>query len=72
MARRSKRIFLTFFFFVFSLISVRISYSQDKPDIKIPDGPFAQSWDSLVNFKVPDWYLDGKFGIFIHSPKISG
>ena len=29
-------------------------------------GPFKPSWESLEGFKVPDWYLDGKFGIFIH------
>jgi len=29
-------------------------------------GPFSESWDSLANFKTPEWYLDGKFGIFIH------
>ena len=29
-------------------------------------GPFLSSWDSLGAFRVPDWYIDGKFGIFIH------
>jgi alpha-L-fucosidase len=29
-------------------------------------GPFAPNWDSLAKFKVPDWYQDAKFGIFIH------
>jgi len=29
-------------------------------------GPFRPDWDSLKNYKVPDWYKDGKFGIFIH------
>src|SRR5262249_51445360 len=29
-------------------------------------GPFQPSWDSLEKYKVPEWYLDGKFGIFIH------
>ena len=32
----------------------------------IKQGPFQPSWDSLTNYKVPEWYLDGKFGIFIH------
>ncbi len=27
---------------------------------------FEATWESLVNQTVPDWYLDGKFGIFIH------
>lgn len=31
-----------------------------------PPGPFTPSWDSLENWQVPDWYLDAKFGIFIH------
>ena len=29
-------------------------------------GPFKPAWESLEGFKVPEWYLDGKFGIFIH------
>jgi alpha-L-fucosidase len=29
-------------------------------------GPFAPSWSSLEKFQVPQWYVDGKFGIFIH------
>lgn len=31
-----------------------------------PDGPYRPEWPSLENWQVPDWYLDGKFGIFIH------
>ena len=30
------------------------------------DGPFQPTWDSLAKYKVPDWYQDAKFGIFIH------
>jgi alpha-L-fucosidase len=40
--------------------------AQPKPNLKIPTGPFQASWDSLSAYQVPDWYLDGKFGIFIH------
>lgn len=29
-------------------------------------GPFAPNWSSLEKFKAPAWYVDGKFGIFIH------
>jgi alpha-L-fucosidase len=29
-------------------------------------GPFQPNWDSLANFKTPEWYHDAKFGIFIH------
>lgn len=30
------------------------------------DGPFTASWDSLTSYEAPSWYVDGKFGIFIH------
>jgi alpha-L-fucosidase len=29
-------------------------------------GPFRPEWESLRTVPVPEWYLDGKFGIFIH------
>jgi alpha-L-fucosidase len=33
---------------------------------KTKQGPFQANWDSLKNYLVPTWYLDAKFGIFIH------
>lgn len=30
------------------------------------EGPFQPNWESLEKYKVPDWYQDAKFGIFIH------
>ena len=32
----------------------------------IQSGPFSAEWGSLVQTRVPRWYEDGKFGIFIH------
>jgi alpha-L-fucosidase len=29
-------------------------------------GPFAPNWDSLGAYRVPEWFRDAKFGIFIH------
>ncbi len=29
-------------------------------------GPFRPDWEALQTYKVPDWYKDAKFGIFIH------
>jgi alpha-L-fucosidase len=29
-------------------------------------GPFQPNWDALKAYKVPAWYEDAKFGIFIH------
>lgn len=34
---------------------------------KIPPGPFKPTWDSLKeNYKVPQWYVDAKFGLSFH------
>jgi len=30
------------------------------------EGPFQPNWDSLKGYKIPEWYQDAKFGIFIH------
>jgi len=37
-----------------------------KIDEKIKSGPFKDSWESLSNYKIPEWYRNAKFGIFIH------
>ena len=29
-------------------------------------GPFQPDWESLKGYQIPDWYADGKFGIFLH------
>lgn len=30
------------------------------------EGPFRPNWDSLKSYKIPQWYEDAKFGIFLH------
>jgi len=35
-------------------------------DRQASDGPFRADWESLAKYKQPEWYLDAKFGIFIH------
>ena len=35
-------------------------------DRTIEEGRYKASWDSLSGHKIPDWYYEGKFGIFIH------
>lgn len=32
----------------------------------IASGPFDQKWESLQAYRIPAWYEDAKFGIFIH------
>jgi alpha-L-fucosidase len=31
-----------------------------------PEGPFQPTWDSLAQFRTPDWFRDAKFGIWAH------
>jgi alpha-L-fucosidase len=32
-----------------------------------PGGPFQENWDSIkANYRTPEWFKDGKFGIFMH------
>lgn len=36
-------------------------------DDMIARGPFAANWSSITSqYKVPKWYLDGKFGVYTH------
>ena len=37
-----------------------------KVDRVVAAGPFAPNWESLLNYRVPQWFQDAKFGIFIH------
>jgi alpha-L-fucosidase len=30
------------------------------------EGPYTPDWGSLAGYGFPDWYRDGKFGVFIH------
>ena len=42
------------------------SGSTPPAGLALPAGPFQPTWESLQGYTVPDWYIDGKFGIFIH------
>ena len=44
----------------------RVEHALRKVDRVVTQGPFRPSWDSLETYQVPRWYLDAKFGIFIH------
>ncbi len=35
-------------------------------DQEVHAGPFNPTWESLETYKIPDWYQDAKFGIFLH------
>lgn len=38
---------------------------NEASDIRI-SGPFEPNWNSLTQFKTPDWYRNAKFGIWAH------
>ena len=31
-----------------------------------PSGPFQPTWDSLTQYRVPEWFRDAKFGMWAH------
>lgn len=43
-----------------------LSSRLDKIEEVIRKGPYSDNWQSLSAYKVPEWYKDAKFGIFIH------
>ena len=44
----------------------KVAEAVRRVDAGVAQGPFAAEWSSLEKFQVPQWYLDAKFGIFIH------
>lgn len=38
----------------------------DTVDQVTTSGPFQADWDSLKAYQIPEWYENGKFGIFLH------
>src|SRR5579872_5412502 len=44
----------------------RVNAAVRRVDQTVAQGPFQATWPSLEAYKVPDWYRDAKFGIFIH------
>jgi alpha-L-fucosidase len=51
-----RRFFLAIYIF-FLLVSGQIKAQQPK---------YQATWESLEQYKIPDWFRDAKFGIFIH------
>jgi len=47
-------------------VLVRLKPNSDPPLLAYPPGPFKADWDSLVNYRVPAWFRDAKFGIWAH------
>jgi len=41
-------------------------FFSGKEDYMSTNQKFEPTWESLQQYEIPDWYKDGKFGIFIH------
>jgi alpha-L-fucosidase len=46
--------------------SVKLQRRLTTVDREVRRGQFRATWDSLGRYRVPEWYRDAKFGIFIH------
>jgi alpha-L-fucosidase len=44
----------------------RVSAQLQRVDQAIAEGRFKDNWDSLQQYRYPEWFRDAKFGIFIH------
>ena len=64
--------------FSFALVVLLAAHASAQPETQnqqrqlervesgIRRGPFAANWNSLGAYRVPQWFRDAKFGIFIH------
>ncbi|AUP80531.1 alpha-L-fucosidase [Flavivirga eckloniae] len=49
----------------FFLIVTCISHAQETSE-QVDKNRYEANWESLKKHKTPDWYIDGKFGIYFH------
>ncbi len=47
-------------------LSRRLGAQTGLPPRKLAPGPFNPAWESLAQYKAPDWFRDAKFGIWAH------
>jgi len=40
--------------------------AEARPTLPMADGPFKPDWDSLRQYRCPEWFRDAKFGIWAH------
>lgn len=43
-----------------------VASQLSRMDQEVRTGPYKATWRSLAGYKVPEWFRDAKFGIFIH------
>ena len=51
-----------------SIVPRRVPPAGSTTDVRypIPAGPFRPTWESLKQYRCPDWFRDAKFGIWAH------
>lgn len=50
----------------FAMLSVALCTSPESYAADLAAPGFEPNWESLCRYQVPEWYLDAKFGIFVH------
>ena len=63
-----KIIIFTLFILCHYTLVAQVSYSipiQENNE-SIVEGKFEPTWESLRQYKVPEWFRDAKFGIWAH------
>jgi alpha-L-fucosidase len=50
---------------LYSKLTAEANKLNETPE-PVADGPFKPDWDSLKQYKFPDWFRDAKFGIWAH------
>ncbi|WP_304064423.1 alpha-L-fucosidase [Pedobacter glucosidilyticus] len=53
-------------FLVATFILVGTTKTIFSQSLELTQGPFKPTWESLKNYKTPDWFRDAKFGIWAH------
>src|SRR4030042_4806961 len=48
------------------IVAFMLSFTAFLSVGQIPEAPFQPTWESLSNYRCPEWFRDAKFGIFIH------
>lgn len=46
--------------------AIASNFFSEKSGEEIAKGPFQPDWQSLKQYKSPEWYKDAKFGIWAH------
>lgn len=52
--------------FIFARQVGASAFLAEMTDEEIANGPFQPDWQSLKQYKTPEWYRDAKFGIWAH------